>query len=147
MPDDEALTRINAVKLTTSDMLVFVMAGATLCHLPGDSADGSEVAAVEATSPFASRDQGQKAFALLSRLQALAELLYEGLPGWASPGNAAPGSSMASRAIFAAAAEQPLVRQGQAYVFDRTAFLERVALIAEREQSLRRPLAFARDTR
>ena len=129
MADEDALHRITAVKLTTSDLLVFVIAGSTFRQLP-EHAAADAVAASDASS--SSRDQGQKALALLSRLQALAELLYDGLPGWANPG-AATGTGIASRVIFAAAAEEPLVLKGESYAFERTAFLERVASIAALE--------------
>ena len=135
LPDEDSLQRINAIKLTTSDLLVFLVAGATLQQLREDVPNPAMWPNADVKVPPG--DQGDKASALLSRMQALAELLYGGVPGWAEPFPTASGRSNASRAIFAAAAEQPLVLHGHTYAFDRTAFFERVALIAEQERPIR----------
>jgi hypothetical protein len=132
MADANELQRINAVRLTTGDVLAFLTAGAAIRRFHREDDDDGLVG-VDAAYRLLLKDQGEKAFALLSRLQALTLLLREGLPGWSMPNPGADGGAIASAAVFAAAAEHPLVVRDGTYVFERATFLDRVLLKASPE--------------
>lgn len=129
MADIQELQRINAVRLTTGDVLAFLTAGAVMRRFHRDD-DNDGLVGVDAAYRLLLKDQGEKAFALLSRIQALALLLRDGLPGWSTPNPEPGGGAIASAAVFAAAADHPLVVQDGTYVFDRATFVERVLLKA-----------------
>ena len=73
----------------------------------------------------------RRAFAIWSRMEALARLVEdEGAPGWTLP-QMPDGSILTHRAVFNAAAVHPLVERDGEWVFDRTSFLDRVLELAE----------------
>ena len=132
MANVNELQRINAVRLTTGDVLAFLTAGAAVRRFhPDDESDG--LVGIDAAYRLLLNDQAEKAFALLSRMQALALLLREGLPGWSTPNPGPDGGAIASAAVFAAAADHPLIVRDGSYAFERGAFLEHVLFKANPE--------------
>lgn len=132
MANANELQRINAVRLTTGDVLAFLTAGAAIRHFHCDD-EGDGPVGIEAAYRLLLNDRTEKAFALLSRMQALALLLREGLPGWSTPNPGPDGGAIASAAVFAAAADHPLTVHDGTYVFERGAFLDHVLLKANPE--------------
>ena len=64
-------------------------------------------------------------------MEALADLLHEGVPGFVNGQSGAGVSAYSSTALFAVAAEQPLTLSGNTYAFARQSFLERLLTTAE----------------
>jgi hypothetical protein len=127
--DAEELQRLNAVALSTGDVLAFLRAGVETRSLRTRTRRDAGVG--PAATRFLQHEAAGKAMALLCRMQALADLLHEGIPGWVSP-DAGPGvSAYSSTALFAAAASHPLTLSGTTYAFDRQSFLERLLAGAE----------------
>lgn len=74
-----------------------------------------------------------KVSALMFRMEALARLVAQaGAPGWTLPPQS-DGAVFTEEAVFAAAAVEPLVQQGNRVAFNRSRFLKRVLLLAEVE--------------
>ena len=129
MVDTEELQRLNAVELDTGDVLAFLKAGVeTRRHTlrtPRHAGVGP------AATRFLEQEVAGKAMALLCRMQALADLLHEGIPGWVNSQSGAGVSAYSSTALFTAAAEHPLTLAGNTYAFEREPFLERLLATAE----------------
>jgi hypothetical protein len=66
-------------------------------------------------------------------MNALARVVNKAsLKGWTIPGSR-DGGIFTESAVFAAAAEHPLIERGNDFVFDRKSFLNRVLEVAEPE--------------
>ena len=71
-----------------------------------------------------------KVLSVMFRMEALARLVREGIPGWT--GSEQPnGAIMTHAAIFAATGVEPLIERDGKLVFDREAFLRRVFQIGK----------------
>ena len=133
MSDDaELLGRINGVEVSTNDLLGLAAA----CdeyrrHNPERDDEG--MAGMFIAAQRASHNPA-KAFALWSRMSALAKLLTEqGAHGWTFPTGKNDGGLFAQEAVFAAAAVHPMMQFGNEWVFDRATFLDRVLELADAE--------------
>jgi hypothetical protein len=128
--DEELLGRINAVQVSTDDLLDLAAACDEYRQQHPDREDEG-MAGMYIAAQQASRNPA-KAFALWSRMSALAKLLTEqGAHGWTFPNGKGDGGIFAQEAVFAAAAVHPLVQEGNEWVFDRATFLDRVLELAE----------------
>jgi len=127
--DAEELQRLNAVQLSTGDVLAFLKAGVETRRLTTRSVKHTGVG--PAATRFLEQEAAGKAMALLCRMQALADLLHEGIPGFVNEQSGPGVSAYSSTALFAVAAEHPLTLSGNTYAFDRESFLERLLATAE----------------
>ena len=78
------------------------------------------------------KDDPQKAIAISLRMRALAQLIKEGVPGWALP-EQADGATPIRECVFAAAAVEQLIEiEGDAR-FEKNSFLRKAIEFAEME--------------
>jgi hypothetical protein len=133
MSDQELLDRINAVQVSTQDLLDLAAACETHRREHPNREDEG-MAGLYIAARCASNDPS-KALAFWSRMNALATLLREhGAPGWTLPNRAADGALFAQEALLAAAAVHPLVQMSDnEWVFDRAGFLDRVLALSNVE--------------
>ena len=129
MVDAEELQRLNAVELDTGDVLAFLKAGVETRRQTVRTP--RHVGVGPAATRFLQREAAGKAMALLCRMQALADLLHQGIPGWANPNSGAGVSAYSNTALFTAAAEHPLTWAGNTYAFERESFLARLLTLAD----------------
>lgn len=74
---------------------------------------------------------------LYARMHALARITREGARGWVLDQPAPDGMRLVEESMFAAAAVEPLVRDGEGeFTFDRESFLNRVLELAKRESTI-----------
>jgi len=122
------LERVNAVTITSDDMVALVEASNAYMQEHPDEARNGTAALMLAAKQGKSAERG---VALWSRLSALAQLIdEEGCGGWALPNPAMDDGVFAQDVLFAAAAVHPLVEADEAFVFDRESFLSRAIAMA-----------------
>lgn len=71
-----------------------------------------------------------KSLSIMFRMQALAQLVEEGIPGWTKP-EQPNGAIMTHGALYAAAGVQPLIEKDGDVAFDRKKFLRKVFQLAK----------------
>lgn len=129
--EDRLLARVNAVPVTADDLRAMVDASVEARRAAPEAVDG------ESSMFFAVRiahNDGNRAFALWSRMAALALLMEsDGLPGWTLPNRSDDGALFAQDVLLEAAAVHPLTQHGNNLVFERETFLTRVLALSESE--------------
>lgn len=124
--DMKMLDELNAIRLTQKDVLRVVKRAAKEHVKGGDNTD-----LAICTSVIVFEKHPEKGKAVYFRLQALARLMkQDSLKGWTITGAEEDGT-FANGAVFAAAAEQPLMLVDGDVSFERESFLKRVLELAE----------------
>ncbi|MBI2819957.1 MAG: hypothetical protein HYX73_08255 [Acidobacteria bacterium] len=120
--------RVNAVAVTTEELLDVAADSAQLHRQEPQGVDAEALMILVVKRYHAN---SKKAFAIFSRMRALAVLIEEQrVPGWTLPA-LTDGGVPTPAAVFAAAAKQPLIQRGEELVFEGESFLERVLELAE----------------
>jgi hypothetical protein len=138
MTEDDAvlLAAINRIEIGDDELLK--LAGASETYHRDHPGAGSSEVGFALIAAHVDGDEPRKAFALWSRMNALAKLLRDGgdgAPGWTLAAKGPDGAVFAQEAVFRAAAVHPLIQQGNEWVFDRASFLDRVLRVAKSEGS------------
>lgn len=139
MANAQPVSGVNAVVITADDILLFVAAvgGYRRLHpLVPDELSARVLLAYE----VAQREGHPRALALLSRVEALADLLQSShrrhlmdvvapLDDWTQDGANEDGDTASRTAVFAAAATHPLIWTARGYAFEGESFLARVHVL------------------
>ena len=120
--------RVNSVAVTTEELRE-VAADSAQLHRQEPQGVDTEALMILVVKRY--HANSKKAFAIFSRMRALALLIGgEDVTGWTLPA-LADGAVPTAAAVFCAAAVEPLIERGEELVFERATFLERVLELAE----------------